>query len=266
MTNFIEKKASTSEEAIRLALEELQMDRDDVSIEVLDVGKKGFFGIGASPARIRVTFEVKEEKKEAPVPAVEEKTPTAPAEAAPAVSADSDPAQAAKAFIDGLLEKMGIQGEAFPTMGEENTLLVDIRGEDMGAVIGRRGDTLDAIQYLTSLSINRGREEHIRVTLDTEGYRAKREESLNRLARKMAGKVLKYHKNMTLEPMNPYERRIIHAALQDYNGVTTYSTGTEPNRRVVVALERGYGRGGRSGRPQRSSRRYYNSEKRESGE
>lgn len=266
MTNFIEKKASTSEEAIRLALEELQMDRDDVSIEVLDVGKKGFFGIGASPARIRVTFEVKEDKKKAPAPAAEEKTPAAPVEAAPAVFADSDPAQAAKAFIDGLLEKMGIQGEAFPTMGEENTLLVDIRGEDMGAVIGRRGDTLDAIQYLTSLSINRGREEHIRVTLDTEGYRAKREESLNRLARKMAGKVLKYHKNMTLEPMNPYERRIIHAALQDYNGVTTYSTGTEPNRRVVVALERGYGRGGRSGRTQRSSRSYYNSEKRESGE
>ena len=275
MTNFIEKKASTSEEAIRLALAELQMDRDDVSIEVLDVGKKGFFGIGATPARVRVTFEVKETAEEEPAaaPAAEVEIPAAPAEekapaaAATAVSADSDPAQAAKAFIDGLLEKMGIQGEAFPTMGENNTLLIDIRGEDMGAVIGRRGDTLDAIQYLTSLSINRGREEHIRVTLDTEGYRAKREESLNRLARKMAGKVLKYHKNMTLEPMNPYERRIIHAALQDYNGVTTYSTGTEPNRRVVVALERGYGRGGRSGRTQRSSRRYYNnSEKRESGE
>ena len=271
MTNFIEKKASTSEEAIRLALEELQMDRDDVSIEVLDVGKKGFFGIGAAPARVRVTFEVKEAEKEEAAPAVEKEIPAVSEEAAPAVSAavsaDSDPAQAAKEFIDGLLEKMGIQGESFPTMGEENTLLVDIRGKDMGAVIGRRGDTLDAIQYLTSLSINRGREEHIRVTLDTEGYRAKREESLNRLARKMAGKVLKYHKNMTLEPMNPYERRIIHAALQDYNGVTTYSTGTEPNRRVVVALERGYGRGGRSGRTQRSSRRYYNnSEKRESGE
>ena len=275
MTNFIEKKASTSEEAIRLALEELQRDRDDVSIEVLDVGKKGFFGIGATPARVRVTFEVKETAEEEPAaaPAAVPETSVAPAEAAApasaatAVSADSDPAQAAKAFIDGLLEKMGIQGEAFPTMGENNTRLIDIRGEDMGAVIGRRGDTLDAIQYLTSLSINRGREEHIRVTLDTEGYRAKREESLNRLARKMAGKVLKYHKNMTLEPMNPYERRIIHAALQDYNGVTTYSTGTEPNRRVVVALERGYGRGGRSGRPQRSSRRYYNnSEKRESGE
>ncbi|MDO5549084.1 MAG: RNA-binding cell elongation regulator Jag/EloR [Eubacteriales bacterium] len=264
MTNFIEKKASTSEEAIRLALEELKLDRDSVSVEVLEVGKKGFFGIGAVPARVRVTYEVAEEKtvnetKPSAAPAKEEAVSVASAAA-------GDPAQAAKAFIDGLLEKMGIQGEAFPTMSEENTLLVDIRGEDMGAVIGRRGDTLDAIQYLTSLSINRGREEHIRVTLDTEGYRAKREESLKRLARKMAGKVLKYHKNMTLEPMNPYERRIIHAALQDYNGVTTYSTGTEPNRRVVVALERSYGRGGRSGRPQRSSRRYYNDEKRESGE
>lgn len=99
-------------------------------------------------------------------------------------------------------------------------------------MIGRRGDTLDAIQYLTSLTINRGKEEHIRIAIDTEGYRAKREESLQRLARKMAGKVLKYRKNMTLEPMNPYERRIIHATLQDYKGVTTYSTGTEPNRRV----------------------------------
>lgn len=269
MTNFIEKKASTSEEAIRLALEELKLDRDSVSVEVLEVGKKGFFGIGAVPARVRVTYEVAEEKA-APAAAKETTPAVSTAPAAPAVSAtpaaEGDPAQAAKAFIDGLLEKMGIQGEAFPTLSEGNTLLIDIRGEDMGAVIGRRGDTLDAIQYLTSLSINRGREEHIRVTLDTEGYRAKREESLKRLARKMAGKVLKYHKNMTLEPMNPYERRIIHAALQDYNGVTTYSTGTEPNRRVVVALERSYGRGGRSGRPQRSSRRYYNNEKREAGE
>jgi spoIIIJ-associated protein len=269
MTKFIEKKAATSEEAIRLALEELNMDRDSVSVEVLEVGKKGFFGIGAVPAHVRVTYEAAEEpavpaKETAPSAPV---TPAAPAEptVSPA-SAQSDPAQAAKAFIDGLLEKMGIQGESFPTMSENNTLLIEIRGEDMGAVIGRRGDTLDAIQYLTSLSINRGREEHIRVTLDTEGYRAKREESLNRLARKMAGKVLKYHKNMTLEPMNPYERRIIHAALQDYNGVTTYSTGTEPNRRVVVALDRGYSRGGRSGRPQHSSRRPYHEEDKRDGE
>ena len=218
MTKFIEKQASTIDEAVKLALEELGMDRDSVNVEVLEKEKKGFFGIGAAPARVRVSYE------------------------------EATPASEAKAFVDGLLSRMGINGEAFPTEGEDGQIVLDIRGEDMGAVIGRRGDTLDAIQYLTSLTVNRGKEEHIRIAIDTEGYRAKREESLQRLARKMAGKVLKYHKNMTLEPMNPYERRIIHSTLQDYKGVTTYSTGTEPNRRVVVALERG-------ARPQRGGYR-----------
>lgn len=225
MTKFIEKEAATRDEAIQLALAELGMDRDDVSVEVLEEGKKGFFGIGAVPARVRVSYE------------------------------ESTPATEAKAFVDGLLQRMGIQGEAVPLEGEDGQIILDIRGDDMGAVIGRRGDTLDAIQYLTSLTVNRGKEEHIRIAIDTEGYRAKREESLQRLARKMAGKALKYHKNMTLEPMNPYERRIIHATLQDYQGVTTYSTGTEPNRRVVVAMERGTRqqkqRGGYRGRPQK---------------
>ncbi len=234
MIKTIEKQAATLEEAFHLAeqeLEQLDGEVEIVSREVVEKGKKGLFGIGAVPARVVVTYE----EKEQPTAAVH----------------TGDPAQDAKTFLDGLLEKMGIAGEAFPEMDEEGQLFVDVRGDNMGAVIGRRGDTLDAIQYLTSLTVNRGREEHIRVTIDTEGYRAKREESLQRLARKMAGKVLKYHKNMTLEPMNPYERRIIHAALQDYNGVTTYSTGTEPNRRVVVAMERG------SGRSQHSSNRNY---------
>ena len=209
MTKYIEKQASSIDEAVELALQELGMERDSVSVEVLNKGKSGFFGIGAVPAHVRVSYE------------------------------EATPASEAKEFVDGLLSRMGIQGEAFPMDGEDGQIILDIRGEDMGAVIGRRGDTLDAIQYLTSLTVNRGKEEHIRIAIDTEGYRAKREESLQRLARKMAGKVLKYHKHMTLEPMNPYERRIIHSTLQDYQGVTTYSTGTEPNRRVVVALERG---------------------------
>lgn len=212
MKKYIEKQAATIDEAFAMALEELEdMDINVQSVEkeVLDEGKKGFLGIGVKPARVRVAYE------------------------------EVTPAGEAKAFVDGLLKHMGINGEAFLSEGEDGQILIDVRGEDMGAVIGRRGDTLDAIQYLTSLTVNRGKEEHIRVAIDTEGYRAKREESLQRLARKMAGKVLKYHKNMTLEPMNPYERRIIHATLQDYQGVTTYSTGTEPNRRVVVALERG---------------------------
>ena len=223
MTKFIEKQASTIEEAVQQALDELGMDRDSVSVEVLDKGKTGFFGIGAAPARVRISYE------------------------------EATPASEAKAFVDGLLSRMGINGEAFQMEGEDGQIILDIRGEDMGAVIGRRGDTLDAIQYLTSLTINRGKEEHIRIAIDTEGYRAKREESLQRLARKMAGKVLKYRKNMTLEPMNPYERRIIHSTLQDYKGVTTYSTGTEPNRRVVVALERG-ARAPRSGGYRRAPR------------
>lgn len=211
MVKFIETEAASIDAAVSIALEQLKMDRDSVTVEVLEKGKNGFFGLGAIPARVRVSYE-------------------------------ESPALTAKEFVDGILEKMGINGEAFiDKNSEEDHIRLDIRGEDMGAVIGRRGDTLDAIQYLTSLSVNRDLEEHVRVSIDTENYRQKREESLERLARKIAGKVMKYKKNMTLEPMNPYERRIIHAALQDYKGITTYSTGSEPNRRVVVAIA---GRGG----------------------
>ena len=110
-----------------------------------------------------------------------------------------------------------------------------LQGKDLGAIIGRRGETLDAIQQLTSYTVNRGASKRVRIHVDAEGYRAKREESLQRLAVKVAGKVIKYRKNMTLEPMNAYERHVIHTALQNYKGVTTYSTGVEPNRRTVVA-------------------------------
>ena len=210
MTKFIEKEAATRDEAIQLALAELGMDRDDVSVEVLEEGKMGFFGIGAVPARVRVSYE------------------------------ESTPVTEAKAFVDGLLQRMGIQGEAVPLEGEDGQIILDIRGDDMGAVIGRRGDTLDAIQYLGSLILNNALDEHVRLSVNTENYREKRAESLERLARKMAMKVVKSHRSMTLEPMNPYERRIIHAALQDFNGVTTYSTGTEPGRRVVIAPDNSY--------------------------
>ena len=110
-----------------------------------------------------------------------------------------------------------------------------LQGENLGAIIGRRGETLDAIQQLTSYSVNRGQAKRARIHIDAEGSRAKREESLQRLAIKVAGKVVKYRKNMTLEPMNAYERHVIHTALQDYSGVSTYSTGVEPSRRIVVA-------------------------------
>ena len=121
------------------------------------------------------------------------------------------------------------------SVDEEGNYLVVLQGQELGAIIGRRGETLDAIQQLTSYTVNRGLSKRVRIHVDAEGYRAKREESLQRLAIKVAGKVMKYRKNMTLEPMNAYERHVIHTALQDYKGVTTYSTGVEPNRRTVVA-------------------------------
>ena len=146
----------------------------------------------------------------------------------------------ATSFISGLMEKMGVEGQVtvLPQV-ECDQLRLELSGPDMGPIIGRRGDTLDAIQYLGSLVLNNALDEHVRLSVDTENYREKRAESLERLARKMAMKVVKAHRSMTLEPMNPYERRIIHAALQDFNGVTTYSTGTEPSRRVVIAPDSG---------------------------
>ena len=137
--------------------------------------------------------------------------------------------------------EMGVEGQVktLPQV-ECDQLRLEISGPDMGPIIGRRGDTLDAIQYLGSLVLNNALDEHVRLSVDTENYREKRAESLERLARKMAMKVVKAHRSMTLEPMNPYERRIIHAALQDFNGVTTYSTGTEPGRRVVIAPDNSY--------------------------
>ncbi len=275
MLKSIETQGTTRDDAIEAALAQLGLDRDSVSVEVLDNGKKGFLGIGAAPARVRVTYEVADEvpvKMPAPPvrPAAPAAQPAAPqprresAKPAPRAAREEQDAPVyvpgtplaqgeisqagrdAVTFIDGLLEKLGVEGHAVVLdTTTDDTVMIEIVGPDMGPVIGRRGDTLDAIQYLTSLVANRSRDSHTRITIDTENYRAKREESLQRLAHKMANKVLKYHKNMTLEPMNPYERRIIHAALQDVRGVTTYSTGTEPGRRVVIAPE-GRPAGGRS--------------------
>lgn len=309
MLKSIEMTGATRDIAIQKALDFLQMDRDDVSVEVLDNGKKGFLGIGATDAKVRVTYETSDEpacepetapkaeqkpagdkkpscpvfhdvapddprlttphlvkpapKKaegEAAAPAEKKadkprrervpREPRVPREERPArepivpfidpIPMEEDkipePAREAVKFINGLLEKLEINGKAVVlSISEPDHIRIDISGPDMGPVIGRRGDTLDAIQYLTSLVLNKFSDEHLRLTIDTENYRAKRAESLERLARKMAVKVSKYHKAMTLEPMNPYERRIIHAALQDFHGVTTYSTGTEPGRRVVIA-------------------------------
>ena len=255
MINYLEKTGKTEEEAIATALRELQMERDDVSVEIVERAKSGFLGIGAQPAKIRVRWET-EDPVSAPATAAvhaaeEMKTPaTRPAEkpeaaaeeekaSTPAAPADKAADYAAvRSFLSGLLEHMGIEAEINMSEREGGGINVDLAGPGMGAVIGRRGETLDAIQHLTNYAVNHGCEKHLRVSVDAENYRAKREESLTKLAEKMAEKAIKYKRSMALEPMNSYERHVIHTALQNYEGVTTASTGTEPNRRVVVSYVR----------------------------
>jgi spoIIIJ-associated protein len=209
MIKYAEFSGKSEDEAIATALSELGLDRESVSIEVVERAKSGFLGIGSSPAKIRVEYQVKESK-----------------------------AEQTEEFLKGLFQHMGSDAVPQVTEKDDGTIDVQLVGESLGALIGRRGETLDAIQHLANYSVNRGSDKRVRINIDAEGYREKREESLKRLAEKVAGKVVKYRRNVTLEPMNSYERHVIHTALQDYDRVTTYSTGTEPNRRVVVAYDR----------------------------
>lgn len=252
---YIDVTGKTEEEAIRKGLEQLGLERDDVSVEILERARSGFLGIGSSPAKVRVTYELdvaEEPKPEVPKAKPAEKKPEPkPAEKKPepkaeekktepaAPACDNDDARRIKDFLTGLLEHMDSAAEVKVYEEEKNRYKVILEGQKLGALIGRRGETLDAIQQLTNYAVNSGRDKRLRIHVDAENYRAKREQSLESLANKVAGKVLKYRRSVTLEPMNAYERHVIHAALQDKEGVTTYSIGTEPNRRVVVAYERG---------------------------
>ena len=246
MEKYIEVTGKTEDAAIAAGLSQLGLDRDEVSVEVLERAKSGFLGIGSCPARVKLTYQVADEpapvaeqKEEAPAPVAEEQPVEQPAPAAEKKpAATGDKAEQITAFLTGLMEHLDNDARPVITLGEDGSYQVELVGSDLGALIGRRGETLDAIQQLTNYSVNRGQNKRVRIHLDAENYRAKREETLERLARKTAGKALKYHRNMTLEPMNAYERHVIHAALQDFDGVTTYSTGTEPNRRVIVAVEK----------------------------
>lgn len=262
MLKYMEFTAKTEDEAIAKGLAYLGMDRDDVSVEILDRGKTGFLGIGSVPAKVKLTYEApdepeppvaeekpapapkpqpkpapKPEPRPAPAPKAEPKSVPAAEKPAPkGEPADDDVAAAIVKFQTGLFQHMGV--EATPVVTREgDTYQVVLEGENMGALIGHRGETLDAIQQLTGYAVNRGRSHRVHIHVDAEGYRERREESLNRLARKTAGKVVKYRRNITLEAMNAYERHVIHTALQDYPGVSTFSTGTEPNRRTVVAYD-----------------------------
>ena len=281
MREYIDVTGKTEEEAIRTALAQLSMERDDVSLEILERAKSGFLGLGSCPAKVRVYYGPEEEtevpaapkKEERPVkpekaekaaepkaerPEKRERKPKSAApkaerksenEEAPAVEqapasvqdlgeeVDDEKAQAIQKFLGGLLEQMEASAVIKVYQPEKGRYKVFLEGEHMGALIGRRGETLDAIQQLTSYAVNRtgGR---VRIQLDAEGYREKREQSLQHLARKVAGKVVRYRRSVTLEPMNAYERHVIHMALQDVPGVTTHSTGVDPNRRVIVAYDR----------------------------
>ncbi len=209
MTKSIEVSGKTEDEAIASALQQLGVTRDEVSVEIIERAKSGFLGLGASPALVRVSYEVRDGQRDK----VED-------------------------FLGGLLERMGVDAEMEITEREDGGINVNLSGKGMGAVIGRRGETLDAIQHLVNYSVNRGSEKRLHVSVDAENYRSKREESLVRLAEKMAAKAVKYRRSMALEPMNSYERHVIHTALQNYEGVSTASTGSEPNRRVVVTYEK----------------------------
>ena len=253
MIKYLEKSARTEDAAIAEALSELGMDRDDVSVEILERAKSGFLGIGASPARVRVSYECPDEEPvKAPAPAKSEPKPKTEKKPAPEKKPAAAPAPAAKpadpdepavygeirAFLSGLLERMGVNAEIEIGPRENGGVNVNLTGAAMGAIIGRRGETLDAIQHLTNYVVNKTNDKHLHISVDAEAYRAKREESLARLAEKMAEKAIKYKRSMALEPMNSYERHVIHTALQNYEGVTTSSTGVEPNRRVVVSYVR----------------------------
>ena len=205
---IIEMTGKTVEDAVRNAARELNVSEDRLEVQVLEEGSKGLFKlIGAKPARVKVTLK-------------------------------RDYINEAKTFLRDVLTAMGIRAEI--KIKEENSVInISLAGPSMGLVIGYRGETLDSLQYLVSLVINKGHEtEYKRVVLDTENYRLKREETLKRLADKTAYKVKKSGRSFKLEPMNPYERRIIHSALQNHPYINTYSEGEEPFRRVVVDLKK----------------------------
>jgi len=311
MEKTIITSGKTIDLAIEAALNQLGLDRDSVSVMVLQQAKAGFLGFGAQPAKVQVTYEApdpvvekvpekpksalgsasrskpkaaapvkkpepkaeapkaepvkaeapKQEKKaEAPKAEKKPEAPKAPkvpkAEKKPEKKAEPKAEKKAvepktytpaepgsveekiETFIKGLLEHMDSKAVPHCWKAEGNTYKVDLVGDDLGYLIGRRGDTLDAIQHLANYTINRDVEGHIRINVDAECYREKREDSLRRYARKKAQQVLKARRRTTLEPMNAYERHVIHAALQDMDNITTHSTGTEPNRRVVIEYVR----------------------------
>ena len=193
--------------ALKRGAEELGVDEAKAEYEVLEEPKKGFFGVGASDAKLRVFYQ-------------------------------PSPAEIAADFVRDLLMNMQFEANVSIESADEEGAAIAVSGEGLGLLIGRHGDVLDAVQHLAGLAANHGRSGYYRITVDIENYRAKRAETLRQLARRMAEKTLKYRRNNTREPMNAYERRIIHTEVQSIEGVTTYSIGSDADRRIVIALDK----------------------------
>ncbi|MBR4889926.1 MAG: protein jag [Clostridia bacterium] len=203
MSKFVEKSAKTVEEAVKLALAELGLDEENAKVEIIEEGSRGLFGLGSKDALVRVSPNVDLEKR-------------------------------AEDFLSDVFLSMGLRVET-DIKRQGKVMTVNLIGDSLGIIIGKRGDTLDALEHLVNLCVNKGDGEYVRVVLDAENYRARREETLTKLAKNLASSVVRNNKKMTLEPMHSNERRIIHATLQDHTGVETFSIGEEPNRKVVIA-------------------------------
>ncbi len=291
--NSVVVSAKTLDEAITNALLQLGASSDQVNIEILEEGSKGFMGLLRKDAKVRATLkegeepviesseplssaaaeEVQEKASQQPIEAVtvtgekvviddtieqrlrkvnseretktkqdrNEKTQDKPVYAAPVYEIPEDAEevqQKVKAFLQEVLSAMGIESSITTQFSKEGILEVCIEGEGMGVIIGKRGTTLDSLQYLATLVVNKGRNDHVRIKLDTEGYRARRQETLEKLAINLAKKVKRTGHRVVLEPMNPYERRIIHSVLQADRSVETHSDGEEPYRKVIISLKK----------------------------
>lgn len=198
----VTKSGRTVEEALDAALAELKTTREHVNFHILEEAKKGFLGLGSKPAVVQVKMK-------------------------------TDPVEAARLFLQEVTEKMGVSVE-IETIREDRNVIFQMAGEKIAILIGKRGNTLNALQYLTNLAANRDTDEHIHVVLDAENYRARRKETLEQLANRLSEKALQTGREVTLDPMPSGERKIIHMAIKDKRGITTYSDGVDPNRRVII--------------------------------
>lgn len=249
--DFSEKWGTDVDEAVKLALFDLKLTLDEVEVTVLEEPSRGFFGIGSKLAKVRVEKKKVEEKIPEPVlteskeePEIENKQEVkekvVTKERIEVTERPDDlvdiEENEATIFLKNVTREMGLE-LSIKAQGNNESIYIDIDGKDAGTIIGKRGQTLDSIQYLTSLVVNKGKDKYTRVIVDAENYRAKREKTLEQLANRLANKVIRTKKSVRLEPMNPYERKVIHSTLQSNPSIITRSEGEEPYRRVIIELK-----------------------------